>query len=63
MKKIKKFFGFGKKPKPSMIEMTLFKEIIEMPRKKKASSVFFTKYKWENEGASVNDFSHLPIDY
>lgn len=59
MKKIKKFFGFGKKPKPSMIEMTLFKEIIEMPRKKKASSVFFTKYKWEKEGASVNYFSHF----
>ena len=59
MKNIKKFFGFGKKPKTSMIEMTIFKEIIEMPRKKKAVSVFFAKYKWEKEGASVNHFSHF----
>ena len=56
MKRIIKFFGFGKKPKQSMIEMTLFKEHKEdrKVKRNKTYKKYLPKYKWEEEGVSVN---------
>lgn len=56
MKRIKKFFGIGKKPKQPMIEMTLFKEYKEdrKTKRNKTYKKYLPKYKWEEEGVSVN---------